>query len=49
MPLTFNVATGFGLGFISYIVLSLITGKAHRLDLVGMLIAVAFAVNFCMR
>lgn len=49
MPLTFNVATGFGLGFISYIVLSAITGKTHRLDFVGLLIALAFAVNFCMR
>lgn len=49
MPLTFNVATGFGIGFISYVVLKLLTGQEKHLSVMTVLIAVAFAINFCMR
>ena len=49
MPLTFNVATGFGLGFISYVLLKLLTGKERELSVVTVLIATAFAINFVLR
>ena len=49
MPLTFNVATGFGIGFISYVLLKLLTGQEKHLSVMTVLIAVAFAVNFCLR
>ncbi len=49
MPLTFNVATGFGLGFISYVMLKLLTGQEKHLDVMTFLIAAAFAINFCLR
>ncbi len=49
MPLTFNVATGFGLGFISYVLLKLFTGRARELTVITVLIATAFTINFAMR
>ena len=49
MPLTFNVATGFGIGFISYITLKLLTGQSKDLTLTTVLIAAAFAINFALR
>lgn len=49
MPLTFNVATGFGLGFISYVLLKLLTGKERELTVITVLIAAAFAINFVLR
>ena len=49
MPLTFNVATGFGLGFISFVVLKAMTGKTKELTAVTVIVAAAFAINFCMR
>ncbi len=49
MPLTFNVATGFGVGFISYVVLKLFSGKERDLTVMTVLIATAFAINFVLR
>lgn len=49
MPLTFNVATGFGLGFISYTLLKLLTNRARELNIVTILVAIAFSINFMMR
>ena len=49
MPLTFNVATGFGLGFISYTFLKLLTNRARELNIVTIIVALAFAINFMMR
>lgn len=49
MPLTFNVATGFGLGFISFVLLKLLTNKTQELNIVTILVALAFALNFMMR
>ena len=49
MPLTFNVATGFGIGFISYVLLKLLTGQEKHLTVMTVLVAVAFAINFCLR
>lgn len=49
MPLTFNVATGFGLGFISYVFLKLLTNQNKDLNIVTILVALAFGINFMMR
>ena len=49
MPLTFNVATGFGLGFISYTLLKLLTNRARELNIVTILVAIAFSINFMIR
>ena len=49
MPLTFNVATGFGLGFISYVFLKLLTNQTKDLNIMTILVALAFGINFMMR
>lgn len=49
MPLTSSVATGFGMGFISYVLIRLCTGRAGELNIVLWIIAVCFAVNFTLR
>ena len=49
MPLTFNVATGFGLGFISYVLIKILSGKLDELNLITVLIALAFGINFVLR
>ena len=49
MPLTFSIATGFGFGFISYVLLHALTGRAARLSPVMWGISLCFAVNFALR
>lgn len=49
MPLTFNIATGFGFGFISFVALKLFTGRFREVNPFMFAIAVCFAVNFSMR
>ena len=49
MPLTFNVATGFGLGFISYVFLKLLTNQTKDLNIMTILVALAFGINFMIR
>lgn len=49
MPLTFNIATGFGFGFISYVVIKAGCGRFREVSPFMCAIAVCFAVNFAMR
>lgn len=49
MPLTFNIATGFGFGFISYVVVKAGCGKFRDVSPFMCAIAVCFALNFAMR
>lgn len=49
MPLTFNIATGFGFGFISYVVIKALTGKFRDVSPFMCAIAICFAVNFALR
>ncbi len=49
MPFTFNIATGFGFGFISYALLHLLTGKWREVTPFMYIIALCFVVNFVMR
>ena len=49
MPLTFNIATGFGFGFISYTLITVFTGKWEDVTPIMYIISAAFAVNFVLR
>ena len=49
MPLTFNIATGFGFGFISYTLIKDFTGKWEDVTPIMYIISAAFAVNFVLR
>jgi AGZA family xanthine/uracil permease-like MFS transporter len=44
MPLTYSIATGLGLGFIAYVLMKLMTGRAAELNAAVVLMAVVFAV-----
>ena len=46
MPLTYSIATGIGLGFITYVLAMFIGGKAHRLSPAVVVLAALFAVKF---
>lgn len=49
MPLTFNIATGFGFGFISFVVLKGCTGRFREVSPFMAAIAFCFAINFALR
>ncbi len=49
MPVTFNIATGFGLGFVAYVLLSLVSGRQNEVKPAMLVIALAFMVNFVLR
>lgn len=49
MPLTFNIATGFGLGFISYVAVKAGAGRFAEISPIMFAIAFCFAINFAMR
>ena len=46
MPLTYSIATGIGLGFVTYAVIKILAGKFSEAKPVVMLLAVLFAVKF---
>ena len=46
MPLTFSIANGIALGFISYVVIKLLSGKLNDLNISLSLIAVLFILKF---
>ncbi len=49
MPLTYSIATGFGMGFISYVALKLFTGRAGEVKPIMWIVSVFFAISFVMR
>ena len=49
MPLTFNIATGFGFGFVSWVGLKALSGRFKDINLVMLLIALCFVINFALR
>ncbi len=49
MPWTFNIATGFGFGFIAYVLLTLAVGRWREISFVSYCICAAFALNFALR
>ena len=46
MPFTYSIAEGIAFGFISYVVLKLITGKYRQLHLATVLVAALFVIRF---
>jgi len=46
MPLTYSIATGIGLGFITYAVIKIIAGKAREAAPAVLVLAVLFAIKF---
>lgn len=49
MPLTFNIATGFGFGFISFVVFKAFSGRFREVSPFMCAIAFCFAINFVFR
>ena len=49
MPLTFNIATGFGFGFVSWVGVKLLAGRFKDVNLVMLIIALCFVINFALR
>jgi AGZA family xanthine/uracil permease-like MFS transporter len=48
MPFTYSIAEGIAFGFISYVVLKLITGKFRELHLATIIVAALFVIRFSM-
>ena len=48
MPLTYSIANGIGIGAISYVLISLFTGKYSKDDIIITVIAALFAVRFAL-
>jgi len=46
MPLSFSIADGLGLGFLSYVVIKILSGKAQSCPAAVYVIAVVFALKF---
>ena len=46
MPLTYSIANGIGIGAISYVVITLFTGKYQKKDIAVTVIALLFACKF---
>jgi AGZA family xanthine/uracil permease-like MFS transporter len=46
MPFTFSIANGIGAGFISWVLLHVVTGRARRMHPLMWVVAAAFAVYF---
>jgi AGZA family xanthine/uracil permease-like MFS transporter len=46
MPLTYSIATGIGLGFITYVLIKILAGKAQDASPTLLALAVIFAIKF---
>ncbi|HEV2529106.1 MAG TPA: NCS2 family permease [Thermomicrobiales bacterium] len=46
MPLTFNITNGIGVGFVSYVLIKLVRGKAREVPIGLYIVAAAFLVYF---
>jgi AGZA family xanthine/uracil permease-like MFS transporter len=46
MPLTFSIATGIGLGFISYATIKILAGRVSEVNVAVIVISCAFVVKF---
>lgn len=49
MPFTFNIATGFGFGFVSYTLMHILAGRWRDVTPFMYLISACFVMNFAMR
>jgi AGZA family xanthine/uracil permease-like MFS transporter len=48
MPLTFSIATGIGLGFITYVVCKVLTKQATEVSAAAYILALVFAIKFAL-
>jgi len=48
MPLTYSIATGIGLGFITYALVKLVAGKLDEAKPAVLILAIIFAVKFAL-
>ena len=48
MPLTYSIATGIGLGFITYVLAKVIAGKFAEAKPAVVILAIIFAVKFAL-
>ncbi len=48
MPLTYSISNGIGIGCIAYTLITLCTGKYKKSDIAVTVIAILFALRFCM-
>ena len=46
MPLTYSIANGIGIGAIAYVLMTLLSGKYKKNDIVVTIIAVLFILKF---
>ncbi|MED5348208.1 MAG: NCS2 family permease, partial [Pseudomonadota bacterium] len=46
MPLSFSVANGIGVGFISYVAIKLMTGRTRDVPVAVLLVALVFTAKF---
>jgi AGZA family xanthine/uracil permease-like MFS transporter len=46
MPLTYSIATGIGLGFITYALAKVLAGKVREAKPAALVLAVLFAIKF---
>ena len=46
MPLTYSIANGIGIGAISYVLITLFTGKFTKKDIAVTIIALLFVAKF---
>ncbi len=46
MPLSFSIAEGIGLGFISYVLIKIVSGRARECSLAAYVVAVIFALKY---
>ena len=49
MALTFNIATGCGFGFVSWVGIKLLSGRFKDVNVIMCLIALCFGINFALR
>ena len=48
MPFTFSIATGIGLGFITYVLAKVLAGRARELNSASVAVALAFTLRFAL-
>jgi AGZA family xanthine/uracil permease-like MFS transporter len=48
MPLTYSIATGIGLGFITYVLAKLVAGKFTEAKPAVVVLAIVFAIKFAL-
>ena len=46
MPFTYSIATGIGLGFITYVLIKVVGGRRHEVNLAVVVVAALFAIRF---